>query len=87
MNLNQDHRRRVIDLDDLATLDSNEVLEGYRDGMLNEPCGDNRSRSYWHGWRNGRVDFKHAEQDWAQTLLVRAYAAAGRARPTAAPAA
>lgn len=78
MNLNPDHRRPVFDLEDLATLDSNEVMEGYRDGMDNWPCGENRSRSYWHGWRNGRVDFKHAESDWAQMMLAKAAVSAAR---------
>ncbi len=42
---------------DLASLDMEEVLEGYRDGFSGEPDpGDNRSDSYWHGHRNGRND-------------------------------
>lgn len=41
---------------DLLTLNEDEIVEGYRDGRAGGPCGDNRSRSYWHGWRNGRVD-------------------------------
>jgi hypothetical protein len=42
---------------DLATLDSAEIVEGYMDALAGEsPPGDNRSRSYWHGYENGRAD-------------------------------
>lgn len=56
---------------DLDTLDSAEVVEGYFDGRANEPePGNNRSRSYWHGWRNGMVDAGHREGDDAQGRLA-----------------
>ena len=42
---------------DLDTLDVDEIVEGYRDGRRGEPePKGNRSRSYWHGWRNGMTD-------------------------------
>ena len=64
----------VYDLADLATLDDAEILEGYRDGFANEPePGDNRSRSYWHGWRNGMLDGGHREKDGAQAQLAHAF--------------
>jgi len=57
---------------DLADLDPSEVVEGYYDGLAGEEePGDNRSPSYWHGWRNGAVDGGHREKDVAQVLLVR----------------
>jgi len=68
-----DHRRPVATLEDLETLNSDEVMEGYRDGMRNERCGDNRSRSFWHGWKNGMTDFGHMERDWASAELARRY--------------
>ncbi len=55
------------------TLDEAEIAEGYRDGRQNEPCGDNRSRSYWHGWRNGMMDGKHMKGDHASAVLAKAY--------------
>ena len=57
---------------DLDTLDDAELLEGYFDGFDGEPePGDNRSLSYWHGWRNGSVDGKHRKPDAAQGALIR----------------
>lgn len=42
---------------EVETLDIDEMIEGYRDGFAGdgEP-GDNRSKAYWHGWRNGHND-------------------------------
>lgn len=56
----------------LDYLDSTEVLEGYEDGRagLPEP-GDNRSFSYWHGWRNGSVDGRHRQPDAAGMALAK----------------
>ena len=59
---------------DLATLDETEIIEGYFDGRHDEPePGDNRSRSYWHGWRNGAVDGGHREGDGHQAVLAYNY--------------
>lgn len=56
---------------DLETLDRDEIVEGYLDGYAGEPePGGNRSRSYWHGWRNGASDGKHREIDAAQRALA-----------------
>lgn len=62
----------VETLDDLSTLDTAEVVEGYLDGLkaAAEP-GNNRSRSYWHGWRNGVVDGGFRQIDEAQRRLAR----------------
>jgi len=55
---------------ELATLDSNEIVEGYRDGKAGEPePGDNRSKSYCHGWRNGQND-RAGTSDAAQIQLI-----------------
>lgn len=64
-------REPVITAEELATLDDGEILEGYWDGLDGdaEP-GDNRSKAYWHGWRNGRNDRGH-KVDPAQRLLIR----------------
>lgn len=53
------NREPVTSLMDLARLDDDEMTAGYRDGAGGLPCGDNRSRSYWHGWRNGARDHSH----------------------------
>lgn len=58
---------------DLDQLDSGEMYQGYRDGRDGEPePGGNRSRAYWHGWRNGAVDGGHREKDAAQAMLAAA---------------
>lgn len=78
-------RTPVEDAAELALLDEAEMIEGYHDGRSGEPePGGNRSKSYWHGWRNGRVDGHHAEPDAAMRLLAQSALAAGvlRLRPT-----
>lgn len=62
----------VRTLADLESLDDEEVQDGYWSGYdgWSEP-GNNRSRSFWHGWRNGAVDGKHREKDDAQAELAR----------------
>ena len=67
--------RRAVLLDDL---DDAELLEGYWDGKDGEPePGDNRSISYWHGWRNGAADGGHRENDEVQAELARDVIATG----------
>ncbi|TAL90930.1 MAG: hypothetical protein EPN62_00930 [Candidimonas sp.] len=57
---------------DLALLDDNEMLAGYYSGLdgSSEP-GTDKSRSFWHGWRNGHVDRGLAPVDAAQSQLAR----------------
>lgn len=48
------------------------MVAGYMDGLYNAAApGSDKSRSYWHGWRNGMVDGRHAEMDDAQAMLAR----------------
>ena len=55
-------------------LDDGEILEGYLDGFHDAPDPTSGfSRSYWHGWRNGRVDAGLAEPDAAQLALDAAF--------------
>lgn len=69
----------VTTIADLDSLDDAEIIEGYRDGRAGEPePKGNRSRSYWHGWRNGAVDGGHREKDAAQAELARVVVAASR---------
>lgn len=66
--------RPVMSLDDMDLLDNEMVVEGYRSGYEGDPePGNNRCRSFWHGWRNGRVDGGFEEKDAAQTILAAAY--------------
>ncbi len=65
----------VTSLEELDALDGAEIVEGYSDGRMNEPePSGNRSKSYWHGWRNGMTDGGHALIDDAQRQLARAAA-------------
>ena len=69
----------VTTLADLATLDSAEVVAGYWSGKDGDPePGNNHTRSFWHGWRNGAADGKHREPDDAQRELCRVVVASWR---------
>lgn len=57
---------------DLDQIDDADVIEGYRDGRRGEPePKGNRSRSYWHGWKNGMVDSGRRQSDEHQRALVK----------------
>lgn len=55
---------------DLEALDADDIVAGYRDGWGNpaEP-GSDKSRGYWHGWRNAQTDRGRAPLDVHQMLL------------------
>ena len=56
-------RKPVATVEELSALNTDEIVEGYFDGFDNEPApGDNRSKSYWHGYRNGQVDGGHVDE-------------------------
>lgn len=61
-------------LEEVEAFPDEELFEGYRDGFRNEyePNG-NRTRAYWHGWRNGQVDAGWRKSDWYQQELARLY--------------
>ena len=64
----------VTTVEDLDSLDDDEILEGYRDGLRGEPePGDNRGRAVWHGWRNGMIDSGRMEKDEAAATLARRF--------------
>lgn len=58
--------------DDLENLDQDEMVEGYRAGLEGtaEP-GSDKSRAYWHGWRNGMADKGRLPFDGAMARLAR----------------
>jgi len=64
----------VQTIEDFRTLDDAEVLEGYLGGFDGEAePGNTRSRSYWHGWRNGSVDSARCQPDLAHMALAKAF--------------
>ncbi len=65
--------RPVETVEDLNSLDIDEVFEGYRAGLQCAPePGSDRSRSYWHGWRNGSTDSGRCQKDASQSRLAEA---------------
>jgi hypothetical protein len=67
----------VETMQDLAFLNDEEILQGYRDGWdcADEP-GSDKSRSYWHGWRNAQTDKGRAQPDIHQQRLAAQYVGA-----------
>jgi len=65
-------RTPVTTIEELNAMDNAEIVEGYGDGFSGdaEP-GDNRSKAYWHGWRNGRND-RAGVSEPDQIVLARA---------------
>ncbi len=62
--------KTIETLDELLRLDDREILEGFVSGLKNESHpGSDKSKSFWHGWRNGMVEAGHAEMDGSQLLL------------------
>ncbi len=69
----------VRTLEDLDSLDLDEIVAGYRSYEAGDPePGPNRGRAFWHGWRNGREDLT-GELDDAQRALAAEYGARMRA--------
>lgn len=66
--------RSVPNLAAVQALDEAEIIEGYWDGYHGEPePGDNRTLSYWHGWRNGAGDKGLRPQDDEQRRICHEY--------------
>jgi len=60
----------VTTLRDLATLDQDVILEGYRAGMRGELLTGEETRAFVHGWRNAVSD-NIGETDVYQQALAR----------------
>jgi hypothetical protein len=57
---------------ELALLDDDDVIEGYCAGLdSDKEPGSDKSRAYWHGWRNAQTDRGRAPVDEAQQRLAR----------------
>lgn len=67
----EQERRPVRTWAELQTLDHAEIMEGYEDGFRGDPePGDNRSKAYWHGWRNGHLDHVRGPPDQDAIALI-----------------
>lgn len=64
--------RPVETKSDLEQLDDDEILAGYRAGLSDpqEP-GSDKSRAYWHGWRNAQIDRGRIPVDASAYRLAR----------------
>lgn len=57
---------------ELALIDDGDCVAGYHAGLDGEPePGSDRSKSFWHGWRNGMIDSHRMPIDAAALALVR----------------
>ncbi|HDR9497075.1 TPA: hypothetical protein QDC06_000262 [Burkholderia cepacia] len=57
-----------------SDLIDDDVLAGYRSGYAGDPePGSDKSRSFFHGWRNGRVDGGHQPIDSAQQEFAKSF--------------
>lgn len=64
--------RKVSTAADLALLDEDEIIEWYLAGLdCSAEPGSDKSRSYWHGWRNAQSDKGRTPVDEAQQRLAR----------------
>lgn len=64
----------VKTLDDLDSLDENEIIEGYKSAERGDPePGENRGRAFWHGWRCRMFDLHELVADADHIKLVAAY--------------
>lgn len=64
----------VLTLDDLDSLDQDQMHEGYMSAERGDPePGENRGRAFWHGWRMRMIDFGSIETDDGHRALVKAW--------------
>lgn len=68
----------VSSLVDLMMLDDDDIAAGYHAGLEGAPPPpSDRSKGYWHGWRNGLVDSGRQPADADQLALSRDIERAG----------
>ena len=69
----------VETLEELASLNQEEVVVGYASAEAGDPePGENRGRSFWHGWRNRMMDYGEIEHDDAARILAREFVKVSR---------
>ena len=67
---------------ELESIDDAECVAGYLAGLADEPEPRNdKSRSYWHGWRNGMMDKGRLAIDEPARNLVAEVVSKHRADP------
>lgn len=67
-------------VDELLTLDQDEILAGYRSTRSGDPePGPNRGRAFWHGWRTRMMDLGEIPIDETHRQLVREWLARAQA--------
>ncbi len=67
--------KRVETLEDLLSLDDDEVVAGYLDGENPQEPGSDKSRAYWFGWCNRQRDKGRMQSDAIHDRLVNEYVA------------
>jgi hypothetical protein len=71
----------VKTLDDLDGLSEPEIFEGYCSAERGDPePGENRGRSFWHGWRCRMMDLGQFKSDDDHRRLVHAFIARERTK-------
>lgn len=81
MSDSQPEFARVATMDDLETLDQDEVVCGYMEFDPNDPePGLNRGRAYWHGWSNAARDAGLLPQTSEAKKLAREWVTSGGRR-------
>lgn len=65
---------------DLDVLDEADCVAGYLAGLDDAPApGSDKSKSYWHGWRNGMMDKGRLPIDGAARNLAHEFVRRQRA--------
>lgn len=83
--MNEEPQRRpapryVTTIEELQTLDSDQVVKGYLAGYKNLADFSERDRAYWHGYLNGQVDGGFCKSAPEQAELARVVVASGYLR-------
>lgn len=69
----------VTTLDDLETLDLDQIVEGYLSSERGDPePGENRGRAFWHGWRCRQMDYGLLKSDAGHWQLAKEFVEAER---------
>ena len=75
--------KAVTTLEELAALDEDAILAGYRAGFAGPdgmPDYTRKDQAYWHGYLNAEVDRGRVPISNEQAQLARAYVARSRAQ-------
>lgn len=67
--------RAITTMQQLDSLDSDVIVEGYLAGCKDTPNYTRKEQAYWHGYMNGMVDYGRHPISVEQQQLARAYVA------------